>query len=95
MYAIPESGTRAGTLEVYYNSSSGKNCALTYGYGSTAGTTTFKAAAIRVAGGSGVIDSGHYAHYAGPAYVSASGKCIDVSATAGNADRYLSGAHCG
>ncbi|MDX3108051.1 hypothetical protein, partial [Nonomuraea angiospora] len=58
MYAIPESGTRVGTLEVYYNSSSGKNCALTYGYGSMAGTTTFEAAAIRVAGGSGVIDSG-------------------------------------
>ncbi|MGW4967290.1 hypothetical protein ACWEPL_59625 [Nonomuraea sp. NPDC004186] len=47
VYAIPESGTRVGTLEVYYNSSSGKNCALTYGYGSTAGTATDKQVGIR------------------------------------------------
>lgn len=38
VYRIPESGTRTGTLEVYYSSSTGKNCALAYGYGSTANT---------------------------------------------------------
>ncbi|MEV1246789.1 hypothetical protein ACIBO2_01035 [Nonomuraea sp. NPDC050022] len=97
VYAIPETGTRVGTLEVHYNSSSNKNCALTYGYGSTAGTTTWKSVKIMVAGAGwwADVDAGNYPQYAGPVYVSAPGKCITVEAGVKNESRLLSGVHCG
>ncbi|MEV6041602.1 spore-associated protein A [Nonomuraea sp. NPDC052116] len=96
VYAIPESGTRVGTLEVYYNSSSGKNCALTYGYGSTAGTTTFKGVSIRLSGSyQGETEGGNYVYYAGPVYTSAPGKCIDVQGSVKNAKRWVGSVHCG
>ncbi|MET9249975.1 spore-associated protein A [Nonomuraea sp. NPDC003709] len=97
VYAIPATGTRVGTLEVHYNSSSRKNCALTYGYGSTAGTTTRKSVKIMVSGGGwwNDVDEGNYAEYAGPVYVSAADKCIDVEAGVKGESRLLSGVHCG
>ncbi|MEV4833917.1 hypothetical protein AB0K05_05305 [Nonomuraea sp. NPDC049486] len=82
VYAVSKNGTRTGTLEVYYSSSTGKNCALTYGYGQYDGTTSWKHVTISRGDGSGAdTDAGNYKYYAGPVYVSAPGQCIDVSAT--------------
>ncbi|MGP3918045.1 hypothetical protein [Nonomuraea sp. 10N515B] len=97
VYAIPQSGTRTGTLEVYYSSSTGKNCALAYGYGSTYGATTWKGVSISRADGSGYDpDADYYQYYAGPVYVSAPGQCIDVTGTvvAGKVTE-LNNVHCG
>ena len=98
VYAISRGdGTRTGTLEVYYSSSSGKNCALTYGYGSFANTTSWKRVTISRGDGSGeVTDAGHYKTYAGPVYVSAPGQCIDVAGTVPDwVTRELNNVHCG
>jgi hypothetical protein len=96
VYAIPSSGTRTGTLEVYYSSSTGKNCALAYGYGSYYGTKTWKGVSISRADGSGEdVDGDYYEYYAGPVYISAPGQCIDVLASipAWN-DTKLNNVHC-
>ncbi|GAA3689144.1 hypothetical protein GCM10022224_063270 [Nonomuraea antimicrobica] len=82
VYPIPKTGSRTGTLEVYYNSSAGKNCALAYGYGSYNGTTTWKGVSISRGNDTGYdVDADYYQYYAGPVYVSAPGQCIDVSGT--------------
>ncbi|TDD06155.1 spore-associated protein A [Nonomuraea deserti] len=95
-YAVPESGTRKGTLEVYYNSSTGKNCALMYGYGSTANTTTWKSVRIQRSDNTGLDqDGGNYKYYAGPVYVSAPGQCIDVEGSVGQAGVSYWDVHCG
>ncbi|MET8381680.1 spore-associated protein A [Streptosporangium canum] len=97
VYAIPASGARTGTLEVYYSASSGKNCALTYGYGSYAGRVNQKQVGISLSGRSAWagVDNGRFAHYAGPVYVSARGKCIDVRGQVAAGVRHLNRVHCG
>ncbi|MCF6473163.1 spore-associated protein A [Nonomuraea sp. MG754425] len=76
---VDKYGYRTGVLEVYYSSSTGKNCALTYGDGPYANTTSWKGVIISRADGSGRdSDAGEYQYYAGPVYVSAPGQCIDV-----------------
>lgn len=97
VYPIPKTGTRTGTLEVYYSSSTGKNCALAYGYGSNYGTTTWKGVSISRGDGTGYsVDADYYQYYAGPVYVSAPGQCIDVtgSVVAGKSTS-LNNVHCG
>ncbi|MGW0807686.1 hypothetical protein [Nonomuraea sp. NPDC002799] len=101
-YAIPATGTRVGTLEVYYSSSTGKNCALAVGYGSTYGVKNTKAVFIGIAGSTtGWTDSddGSYEYYAGPVYVYAPGKCITAQGVIFKGDdhdtRHLNSAHCG
>jgi hypothetical protein len=96
-YAIPKTGKRTGTLQIYYNSGSGKNCALAYGYGATYGKNTYKMAAISVSGGSRWIgyESGTYKYYAGPVYVSARHKCIDINGWVGSVGRVERRVHCG
>jgi hypothetical protein len=82
VYPVKRDGTRTGTLEVYYSSTTGKNCALTYGYGAYANTRSWKSVVISRGDGSGEdSNSGEFTYYAGPVYVSASGQCIDVEAT--------------
>lgn len=101
-YAIPQTGTRVGTLEVHYSSSTGKNCALAVGYGSTYGVKNTKAVYIGLAG-PGVpwadSNSGSFAYYAGPVYVSAPGKCIAVQGVifkgGSQYTRHLDRVHCG
>ncbi|MFI6457314.1 hypothetical protein ACIBF6_37880 [Streptosporangium amethystogenes] len=97
VYAIPASGARTGTLEVYYNSSSGKNCALTYGYGSYAGRVNRKQVGISLAGKSAWagVDNGMFKYYAGPVYVSARGKCISLRGQVATGVRNLNRVHCG
>lgn len=98
VYAISRGdGTRTGTLEVYYSSSTGKNCALTYGYGAYANTTSWKRVTISRGDGSGEdTNAGHFKYYAGPVYVSAAGQCIDVAGTVPDwVTRELNNVHCG
>ncbi|MER5325166.1 hypothetical protein [Streptosporangium roseum] len=98
VYAIPETGTKIGSLEVYYNSSTGKNCALAHGVGSSYyGKTTYKGVAIRRAGGSGgwVSDYEYYKYYAGPVSISAKDTCIDVQGLMGGTWRRVWNVHCG
>ncbi|MEU5994656.1 hypothetical protein ABZ806_37255 [Spirillospora sp. NPDC047418] len=78
-YPIKTSGgTRKGTLEVFWNSGTRKNCVLTYGYGSWANTKNFKIAGIALHGESFKSDRGDYTYYAGPVYQYAPHQCIDV-----------------
>ncbi|NBE93062.1 hypothetical protein FE391_07660 [Nonomuraea sp. KC401] len=99
VYAINHKvdGSRTGTLEVYYSSSTGKNCALTYGYGKYANTKSWKGVAISRGDGSGNdSDAGEFTHYAGPVYVSAPNQCIDVQGTVPDWNtRKLNNVHCG
>ncbi|MEO3793129.1 hypothetical protein ABGB14_23190 [Nonomuraea sp. B10E15] len=95
VYAINGDVKRHGTIEVYYNAGNGKNCALTYGYGSFANAENYKTAKIRPSGGSTDNDHGWFKYYAGPVYAKAPSKCIDVYGAVGGAGRWLRGVHCG
>ena len=82
----------AGTLELYYNSGSGKNCAIardsspSYGY---------KAVYIGLADKPWAdVDSGNFTYYAGPVYVSASHQCIDVRGDIGSTVTVKESVHC-
>ncbi|MCG5217730.1 hypothetical protein [Streptosporangium sp. KLBMP 9127] len=96
-YSVMDGGTRRGTLEVHYNAGTGKNCALTYGYGSYYGAETLKMVRVSLTGAPSHYDydEGFYKYYAGPVYISAEDSCIDVVAQAGVARRALNGVHCG
>ncbi|MEO3875615.1 hypothetical protein ABGB18_43115 [Nonomuraea sp. B12E4] len=95
VYAIPKTGARKGTLEVYYSSKTGKNCALAYGYGATYNHKTYKSVLISVSDGTRADhDYGQFSRYAGPVYVSAPHKCIDVSGWIVGTKRVLSRVHC-
>ncbi|TDD21585.1 hypothetical protein [Nonomuraea diastatica] len=97
VYAIPSYDKRTGTLEVHYSSSTGKNCALAYGYGPYYGTKSWKRVTISKADGSGEhTDANEYEYYAGPVYVSAPGQCIDVAGTVPAwTTTELNNVHCG
>ncbi|MCO6010098.1 spore-associated protein A [Actinoallomurus purpureus] len=91
-----KSGVKKGSLELYYSSASGKNCALAYGVGSTYGTTTYKSVSIARSGDYWTPDFGDFKYYAGPVYVSAANTCIDLEGQIGSdADRVVNGVHCG
>ncbi|MFI6901067.1 hypothetical protein ACIBKY_07395 [Nonomuraea sp. NPDC050394] len=84
-------GTTKGHLNIYYNPSSGYNCARLDSYGSHWGRTKqmsvtlhtcknktsdyFSCKSIQIAN-----DDGHYAKYAGPVKVYGKGRCIAASA---------------
>jgi hypothetical protein len=94
---IEKYGYRTGILEVYYSSSTGKNCALTYGDGPYANTTSWKGVTISRGDGSGKdTDADNYKYYAGPVYVSAPGQCIDVEGISPSwTSVKLNNVHCG
>jgi hypothetical protein len=72
-----------GYIAIYYNSSTGNNCALTYT--NKPGVSQHIMVSINVSGSSTVSkDSGTYKYYAGPRSVYARGKCIDFSGQVGN-----------
>jgi len=92
MYKSGAVYARTGTLGVYYNSSTGKNCAQ-----ATCSSgwcfTMYRTVAIKPHGKStwDSIDSGNYTSYAGGVTTtySAAGKCIDVYARfSTQGDRY-------
>ena len=77
--------SRTGTLEVYWSSSAGKNCAIARCYGTSCGSGVYRVAKIKLSSqanyptsGSGT-NSGWFYQFAGPVYSPASGNsCIDA-----------------
>ncbi|GAA5179867.1 hypothetical protein GCM10023322_10860 [Rugosimonospora acidiphila] len=70
-----------GYIAVYYSSSTGDNCAMTYT------NHPGKPQHIMVEiddGGAAHRDSGTYSYYAGPVYVHAPGKCVNFEGQIGN-----------
>jgi hypothetical protein len=83
----------AGTLELYYNSSSGKNCAIARDSSPGSG---YKAVYIGLENKPWAdVDDGTFTYYAGPVYVSARGQCIDVRGDIGNTVTVKESVHCG
>lgn len=111
-YAVyASSGARTSTLEIYYNSSNGYNCAINRAAGITVGGTIYRGVWIKrygqttpsCSGGDIRCDVGRFTYYAGPVYVYARGSCItayawnDGSTKFGNnlGSYLLARAHCG
>lgn len=73
-----------GYIAVYYNSSTGNNCAMTYT--NTPGVSQRIGVSISLTdvAGSDQTDDHTYKYYAGPVSVHAPGHCIDFSGIVGN-----------
>ncbi|RJL29999.1 hypothetical protein [Bailinhaonella thermotolerans] len=87
--AGPCSGTHLGNwpisggyIAVYWNSSTGKNCAATYT--NKPGVKQFIGVWIDATGGGSDSDTGMFSYYAGPASVYARGKCVSFMGQVGN-----------
>ncbi|MGR6924397.1 hypothetical protein ACU635_59955 [[Actinomadura] parvosata] len=85
---------RAGSIHLYYNPASGKNCALTYA--KEQGRKESMAIKIGIAGAGtwADFDHGMYRYYAGPVYVSARNKCITLHGLVGQSTRFVKRDHC-
>ncbi|MGA5505928.1 hypothetical protein [Streptomyces umbrinus] len=102
-YAITSSFAQAtnpgGYLDIYYSSSTGKNCGVVYPTSAHQGKTSRLEVDIRKSGNSTWIgDGGDYNYYAGPVYVSAPGACIDALGMVEDGYDYRGGfyaKHCG
>ena len=82
----------AGTLELYYNSGSGKNCAIARDSSPGNG---YKAVYIGLADKPWAdTDTGNFTYYAGPVYVSAAGRCIDLRGDIGSTVTVKQSVHC-
>jgi hypothetical protein len=82
-YAIKglDSGATGGYVSVYYNNSTGKNCAIAKPISAWAGKVSNLDVQLDTATYPGFVDDGldaNYHYYAGPIYISARGQCIDV-----------------
>ncbi|MEV2266534.1 hypothetical protein [Nonomuraea africana] len=65
-----------GYIAVYYNSSTGYNCAMTYT--NRPGVSQYIRVTLSAIGGSSRTDAQYYKYYAGPVSVYGKGKCIEV-----------------
>ncbi|GHA62868.1 hypothetical protein GCM10010330_14280 [Streptomyces tendae] len=95
------SGSTWGTVHLYYNASNGQNCAVTV-KSAYVGTPSLTAIYLNVTGGGDSdSDSGNYSSYAGPASISAAGRCISINGVVWNpahtqlAQQVAVGVHCG
>lgn len=90
--AITYSGTTIGELAVYYNASTGRNCARTNHLGPTYGVTRLTEATLvrctqktrqgdfcTEVGSTYVIDKDNYAYYAGPVSVYSPHNCVKAT----------------
>jgi hypothetical protein len=106
-YQVMSGAQRVGTIETYWSSSKGNNCAIYRCYGNACGAGVQRTVAIKRSYDPSwtSIDQGWYYSYAGPVYSRYSrGACIDVYAKnqiysgAGlviRGERYLNNVHCG
>ncbi len=105
-YAISGSGQTVGYLDVYWSSSSKRNCLVTNHSGSTYGVSLYTEARIRPSGfnwpgcpSSTGCDGGFYRYYAGPVYTPAgvdmTNRCIDVRGVVDWLSRSIYRIHCG
>ncbi|MCC5580357.1 spore-associated protein A [Microtetraspora sp. AC03309] len=90
---------KAGSIEVFYNSSNGYNCALTYPLNPGERRWMLISIGISIVGAGSDQDNGYYTTYAGPVYTYAKGQCIDlvggVDNGYGHVYRNLKNVHCG
>ncbi|WP_225850067.1 hypothetical protein [Streptomyces sp. HPF1205] len=88
-------GTNYGTIHIYYDSSTGNNCAVAVGSSAVSGksdiymsVTVFKCAETSISPTctyvSSDIDHDYYYYYAGPVTMYAPSNCIQVGATIRN-----------
>ncbi|WP_326700056.1 hypothetical protein OG909_23835 [Streptomyces sp. NBC_01754] len=88
-----------GYLDIYYSSSTGKNCGVAYPTSTHQGKTSMLEVDMRKSGNSTWTgDSGNFTYYAGPVYVSARGACIDALGFVTDGYDYRGGfygKHCG
>jgi hypothetical protein len=90
--AIPGGG---GTVHLYYNNTTGHNCAVTTNNGVGA---TYMDVGLRQAGNNGTAkwdSSPSYSQYAGPVYVFAKNICVDTTGAVGDQSAILTGTNCG
>ncbi|MFG2882992.1 hypothetical protein ACGFYV_11935 [Streptomyces sp. NPDC048297] len=104
-------GTQYGTIHLFYDSSTGRNCAVNVatsagGYGTSERTMVYLAECSGTTLSSCTssfitsdIDSGYFAYYAGPVSIPAAGHCILVSGAREhngvNAGAQFGPVHCG
>ncbi|MEO3891291.1 hypothetical protein [Nonomuraea sp. B5E05] len=83
-----------GYIAVYYNSSTGRNCAMTYT--NNPGKAQYIMVSISTSGASD-RDAGTYTTYAGPVSVYAKGKCISFQGQVGksNPTEGVTDVYCG
>ncbi|GAA3709305.1 spore-associated protein A [Nonomuraea antimicrobica] len=94
-YPITANFATKGYLEVYYSAATQQNCALAVGTGDTYGKKTFKRVVIGLSTKPATDeDKGDFAYYAGPVYVKAPGKCIDVEGYVEDASAVGVSVHC-
>ncbi|WP_075031803.1 hypothetical protein [Streptomyces mirabilis] len=88
-------GTNYGTIHIYYDSSTGKNCAAAVGSSAVSGksniymsVTIFKCSQTSPSSSCSYVssdpDSGYYSYYAGPVTMYSPNNCIQVGATIRN-----------
>jgi hypothetical protein len=105
-YAISGGGRTLGYLDVYWSSSTKRNCLVTNHSGPTYGVSLYTEARIRPSGyswpscpSSTGCDGGFYRYYAGPVYtpsgVDMTRRCVDISGVVDWASRTISRIHCG
>ncbi|MFI6347176.1 spore-associated protein A [Streptomyces sp. NPDC050560] len=84
--------SNTGTVYLTYNSSLGKNCAVTIR--NTTGSAVPMSVSLAVVGGDPVTDTGDYTSYAGPVYLDAAKQCVQWGGSIG-VDEVSSSGHCG
>jgi hypothetical protein len=99
-YSVIDKAVTEGKYYMYllYNSSNGKNCAVTLKQANL-GTKTLTDVYLLAENGTSDEDYGSYTYYAGPVYVSAASQCIEwggFTTVSGSSYSYNSGwEHCG
>jgi hypothetical protein len=105
-WAIKDGTRTLAFMDVYWSSSTKRNCLVTNHASATYGKKMYTEARIRPSGyswpscpSSVGCDGGMYSYYAGPVYtpsgVNMSNKCVDFSGWIGWKGRTLYGKHCG
>ncbi|MBF8185445.1 protein kinase [Nonomuraea sp. K274] len=90
-----QSSFDGGTTYQLWNNSSSQNCVVTLKSGADVGKKTPVKATLEVQGGSSKTDSGSYEYYAGPVTLTAKGKCVRYSGSAGSGSTSAGWANCG
>ncbi|WP_159040946.1 hypothetical protein [Streptomyces sp. FxanaA7] len=97
--SFAQAANPGGYLDIYYSSSTGKNCAVVYPSSAHQGKTSNLEVDIRKSGNTTWIgQGGDFTYYAGPVYVSAPGACIDALGIIEDGYQYRGGfygKHCG
>lgn len=84
-----------GTTYQLWNNGTGQNCVVTLKSGADVGKATSTSATLEVQGGSSKTDSGSFEYYAGPVILTAKGKCVRYSGSAGSGSTSAAWANCG